>query len=483
MKKSIDLRLVILLSALWTTLQAQEPVMTRKQEIESYANMTPDIKNVFDFLHQKKLIDMTFIDFLHESVSDDSKNEEPNIGMVIEKSLNLIQATIKDSCLWSFSSRKSNFIVSEDCLLQAPCFQNIMRELILKSDSYAWAHTNNLRALAKIHMDDQLNDLLYLDDSFRLFTLFEVDNLYEYLKKNEKIVLSELHQLPDIKKSISLNIIKKFGDYIVSQGINLHDADPEFAQYLDNYKNNKLIPIFTFIIKNSTSNNFADLIYTQTDSSGDVINECNFLTLVFRYDALEIVKILVASGLKDQGSVLENMYIYDLLHIAVGCNAEECIKFFIQAGVDINQYTISEFVNPDGLAPLHVAAQCGNTRMVEKLIAYGADINLQDVDGLTPLHHALSCRRDTEEYTEYVREKLNPSHWIPDEHGMYHQVGCFVKDYIGSTIPFLLDHNAQCTIADKNGESPYSIAVSENNKKLMNMMKASPEYDDKNIKS
>lgn len=483
MKKTIDLRLVILLSALWQTLQAQEPVMTRKQEIESYANMTPDIKNVFDFLYQKKLIDMPFIDFLHENVSDENKNEESNIGTVIEKSLDLIEATIKDSCLWSFSSRKSNFIVSEDCLLQSPCFQNIMKKLILESDSYAWTQTNNLRALAKIHRDDQLNDLLYLDDSFRLFTLFEVDNLYEYLKKNDKIILSELHQLPDIKRSISLNIIKKFGDYIVSQEINLHDADPEFAQYLDNYKNNKLIPIFTFIMKESTSNNIASLIYTETDSSGDVINEWNFLTIVFRYDALEIVKILVVSAAQDQGRVLENICTYDLLHLAVGCNAEACMNFFIQAGVDINQYTISEFVNPDGLAPLHVAAQCGNTRMIEKLIAYGADINLQDVDGLTPLHHALSCRRSTEEYTEYVREKLNPSHWIPDEHGMHHLVGYFIKDYIGSTIHFLLDHNAQCTIADKNGKSPYSIALSENNKKLMNMMKASPAYDDKNIES
>ena len=42
---------------------------------------------------------------------------------------------------------------------------------------------------------------------------------------------------------------------------------------------------------------------------------------------------------------------------------------------------------------LHLAVHQGNTKIVERLVGYGADLNVPDSDGDTPLHIALA--RDT----------------------------------------------------------------------------------------
>ena len=42
-----------------------------------------------------------------------------------------------------------------------------------------------------------------------------------------------------------------------------------------------------------------------------------------------------------------------------------------------------------GLTPLHVAAWAGNMKMVQRLLAEGADVNAETNWGETPLHHAV----------------------------------------------------------------------------------------------
>ncbi|XVE91792.1 hypothetical protein REPUB_Repub01dG0042200 [Reevesia pubescens] len=43
-----------------------------------------------------------------------------------------------------------------------------------------------------------------------------------------------------------------------------------------------------------------------------------------------------------------------------------------------------------GCSVLHLACQCGNPVMVELLLQFGADINMRDFHGRTPLHHCIS---------------------------------------------------------------------------------------------
>jgi ankyrin repeat protein len=61
------------------------------------------------------------------------------------------------------------------------------------------------------------------------------------------------------------------------------------------------------------------------------------------------------------------------------------------AGADPNVVAVHHHLQRTrGGAPLHYAVRAGNVPMVEALVAHGADINIVDHDGLTPLDHAMS---------------------------------------------------------------------------------------------
>lgn len=47
-----------------------------------------------------------------------------------------------------------------------------------------------------------------------------------------------------------------------------------------------------------------------------------------------------------------------------------------------------------GCSLLHLACHHGNPVMLELLLQFGADINLQDFHGRTPLHHCISNRKN-----------------------------------------------------------------------------------------
>ena len=56
----------------------------------------------------------------------------------------------------------------------------------------------------------------------------------------------------------------------------------------------------------------------------------------------------------------------------------------------------------EGRSDLHYAARDGDLAAVEKLVASGADVNLQDKRGWAPLHFAAQAR--SEEVTAYLLE-------------------------------------------------------------------------------
>ena len=63
-------------------------------------------------------------------------------------------------------------------------------------------------------------------------------------------------------------------------------------------------------------------------------------------------------------------------------NGPSCVSLLLEAGSDLNIMTASG-------SPLHHAVRYGNVEAVSQLIEYGAKINAQDFDGLTPIHVAV----------------------------------------------------------------------------------------------
>tara|TARA_B100000586_G_scaffold154803_1_gene112631 strand:+ start:100 stop:492 length:393 start_codon:yes stop_codon:yes gene_type:complete len=65
----------------------------------------------------------------------------------------------------------------------------------------------------------------------------------------------------------------------------------------------------------------------------------------------------------------------------------EAVKQHLAAGADVN------VKNKVGGTPLHFAALEGRKEIVELLIAKGADVNVKTEDGLTPLDRAIKYQR------------------------------------------------------------------------------------------
>ena len=58
-----------------------------------------------------------------------------------------------------------------------------------------------------------------------------------------------------------------------------------------------------------------------------------------------------------------------------------------------------------GQTALHVAVQQGHSRIIERLVGFGSNLNIQDDDGDTALHIALS--RDTADALSTETPQLN----------------------------------------------------------------------------
>ena len=110
----------------------------------------------------------------------------------------------------------------------------------------------------------------------------------------------------------------------------------------------------------------------------------------------DLASILVRHGVDtDHWAAGPDSCSQTLLHRAVDENKEEAACFLVRAGCDLNT---ARRPGPggeggeearDGQAPLHLATQWGQDAVVTTLIEHGADINSQDSEGKTVVHHAI----------------------------------------------------------------------------------------------
>jgi len=151
------------------------------------------------------------------------------------------------------------------------------------------------------------------------------------------------------------------------------------------------------------------------------------------------------------------------LHSAALNGKSEVVKLLLEHGADPN------IQNKDGMTPLHFATEYspwhfaaryspwdsaterGYLRVVKLLLEHGADPNIQNKDGMTPLHFA--TERGSPEVVKLLLEhgadpniQENKFGWTPLHYAVSR---CHVD-----VVRVLLDHGADLTIRDNKGMTP-----------------------------
>ncbi len=99
-----------------------------------------------------------------------------------------------------------------------------------------------------------------------------------------------------------------------------------------------------------------------------------------KHASIEFIETLLENGLEltqvdDDG--------LSALDIAIKFKREDVIDFCVKHGMDVNETS-----RPSGITPIVLAACFNNTKIVEQLIKYGAEINAQDNNGMSAKDYA-----------------------------------------------------------------------------------------------
>ncbi|XP_056149687.1 ankyrin repeat and SOCS box protein 10 [Lampris incognitus] len=141
------------------------------------------------------------------------------------------------------------------------------------------------------------------------------------------------------------------------------------------------------------------------------------------------------------------------LHVCTGPESLDCAKYLLQYGGAINGRSLDE-----DDTPLHVAARNGLPEHTELYLRYGAAVDKQNSEGLTPLNAACSQPQEPQELQRYFKvcqllmgagaDIHTPDH---DKHTALH-MAC--KNANPDTVDLLLANGACVNDMDYGGEAP-----------------------------
>lgn len=123
----------------------------------------------------------------------------------------------------------------------------------------------------------------------------------------------------------------------------------------------------------------------------------------------------------------QDEYGFSALHNVMSEEQFEIVAYLIKNGANVN------IQNDQGISPLHLA---GYPKNVELLLNAGAEIDIIDFQGNTPLH---SIASETDEYIDVVE--------------------------------YLISRNANRNLKNKAGQTPLNIAIEAGNEAMINVLK------------
>ena len=99
-----------------------------------------------------------------------------------------------------------------------------------------------------------------------------------------------------------------------------------------------------------------------------------------KHASIEFIEVLLEHGLEITQIDDDGLSAID---IAIKFKREDVIDFCVNKGMNVN-----DTHRPSGITPIVLAACFNNTRIVEQLIKYGAEVNSQDNNGMSAKDYA-----------------------------------------------------------------------------------------------
>jgi ankyrin repeat protein len=182
------------------------------------------------------------------------------------------------------------------------------------------------------------------------------------------------------------------------------------------------------------------------------------------YESSETVMNII-SLFCDYGAIIDSKDYYGdtPLHIACGCGALSKVKLLLKYKANIN------IRNKDGLTPLHCSVlDSRNYEVAKYLIENGANINLCDYHGRSPLNNAVFWNINTLRNIKLLLQMGADVHAKDKEGGTILMAS---MEHINlELIKILLDYGHNPDEADNEGLTPLHLAMMYNHSECINLL-------------
>ncbi len=159
-------------------------------------------------------------------------------------------------------------------------------------------------------------------------------------------------------------------------------------------------------------------------------------------------------------------YFGPALHRAARAGNLKAVQWQLRFGADINDQALRSKIGRK--TPLHLAIENHHADVASYLLAHGANPNLADIEGQTPLHFAVKYRADYGLIRQLLENNANPN--CPDSTRL---TPLHLAAMSGNTeyIVMLIDHGAQVNAKDLNDQTPLAQARESGDKKMITLLK------------